>query len=351
MDRLEKSEFFTSALPASQRFQAWQDSISVLFDVSPPGPHAPDDFDATLSSYLIDGQCVISRCETRAQHFERSEVHQARDGLDHYLIQVMLSGSQRVEQGSGEATFTPGSLMVIDLASRHAATAADFSHLSLVVPRALLAPLLRHPDAQASRVLRADEPLVRVAFQHLVTLFDIAEHVPAAQAAKLLPSTVALFAAALNGSQHSVDKGPNSVARSLLLRAKLEIERTLSRQLPVEHFCVHLGVSKATLYRLFEPFGGVRAYIQERRLRRCAQLLTAPEYPERHIYEIAYSLGFKSEAHFSRAFRQRFLLSPSEAREMGMALTSQRPQWEPDWFDERIGDRIYEHWISSTLKS
>ena len=351
MDRIKKSQFSTSALPTGQRFRAWQESISVIFDVSTPANQIPGDFDASLCSYLINDQCMISRCDTTAQRFERREVDLARDGVDHYLIQAMVNGTQRVQHGNSETQFKPGSLMVIDLATHHTACTSDFSVLSLVLPRPVLAPLLDSPDSQASRVLSAEQPLVKLAYKHLSTLFDIAEHLPDTQAARLCSPTIALFAAALNGSTESVEKGPSSVARSLLMRAKVDIERNLHQNLPVEQYCAGLGISKSAMYRLFEPCGGVRAYIQERRLRRCAQMLTSPEHAHRHIYEIAYHLGFKSEAHFSRAFRQRFGQSPSEVRELGLAPTATRTPDEPEWFDEKVGDRNYEQWLANTLKS
>lgn len=75
-----------------------------------------------------------------------------------------------------------------------------------------------------------------------------------------------------------------------------------------------LGISRSALYRLFEPHGGVSAFIQGRRLDRIHALLAAPK-EHRKLSEIAYQHGFASDAHFSTAFRQRFGYSPREARE------------------------------------
>lgn len=352
MDRLETSRFYTSALPAEQRFYAWRDSISVIFKVSLSRTAPSGDFDASLYSYLINGQCMITRCDTTAQRFERSEMDLAQDGLDHYLIQAMISGTQRIQKGGQECLFTPGSLLIIDLGANHKAITSDFSNLSLVVPRPLLAPLLNRPDSQASRILTPEQPLVKLAYKHLLTLFEIAGQLPSAQASRLLQPTLSLFAAAINGSTESDEKSQSNIARSLLMRARAEIERNLHLDLSVDWYCARLGISKSALYRLFEPSGGVRAYIQERRLQRSAQMLVSPEHAHLHIYEIAFSLGFKSEAHFSRAFRQRFSNSPTEVRESGLTtFASPRLHTEPEWFDNKVGDRTYEQWLASTLKS
>ena len=84
-------------------------------------------------------------------------------------------------------------------------------------------------------------------------------------------------------------------------------------------------MSRATLYRLFEPLGGVSSYIQERRLARAYAALIHPAHRHRPIYDIAFDCGFASEAHFSRAFRLFFGLPPSELRAMGTAANHLPP--------------------------
>jgi AraC-like DNA-binding protein len=85
---------------------------------------------------------------------------------------------------------------------------------------------------------------------------------------------------------------------------------TLSPEVLVRLF----RMSPATLYRLFEDEGGVAAYVLGRRLDRCRAILVASTGRERSIGELAFSHGFASEAHFSRAFRRRFSIAPRDAR-------------------------------------
>jgi AraC-like DNA-binding protein len=66
-----------------------------------------------------------------------------------------------------------------------------------------------------------------------------------------------------------------------------------------------LGVSRSTLYRVFEPSGGVAEHIRARRLARAHALLRNSN-GGRRISEIGRACGFASEAHFSRAFRQAY---------------------------------------------
>src|SRR5262245_42527666 len=99
----------------------------------------------------------------------------------------------------------------------------------------------------------------------------------------------------------------------VLERIKGHIAQSLdSPELHPDALCRLFHISHTQLYRLFEPLGGVAAYIQEQRLARAWRELSNPAGSHRRIYDIAFDLGFSSEAHFSRSFRRAFGMSPSE---------------------------------------
>ncbi|MGE5502336.1 MAG: helix-turn-helix domain-containing protein [Ignavibacteriales bacterium] len=99
-----------------------------------------------------------------------------------------------------------------------------------------------------------------------------------------------------------------------LNRATAFIEQNLaSRDLTPEAVASAANVSRSTLYRLFKSRGGVRHYILQRRLSMASERLGDPaEF--RQVGELAFDLGFVSEAHFSRAFRQAFGAPPGAFR-------------------------------------
>ncbi|UTW50226.1 helix-turn-helix domain-containing protein [bacterium SCSIO 12827] len=348
MNAISKSQFSTTRLPADQRFDVWRESISALFDVTPPVRAAMDGFDASLTSFLLNDQIMFSRCETKAQRFERDSLRASKDGLDHFLIQTHLKGGQEVRRGRHHSEAAVGDLLIIDLAERHMAETSDFSHLTLVVPRPLLAPYLRRPDSQQCRVLKGIDPLTAMAVNHLKMLFSMSDGLTEESAALSVEPTLALMASALNGSADDVENAAAAAAASLLHRTKTEIERNLaSPDLSVSTLCSAVGLSRAGLYRLFAPYGGVRAYIQDRRLRRAAADLVSPSQQQKYVYDIAFNWGFASEAHFSRAFKARFGMSPKDARDLGRTGMHMETQMSDT---PQIGDRNYEIWLSQTLK-
>jgi acetamidase/formamidase/AraC-like DNA-binding protein len=76
------------------------------------------------------------------------------------------------------------------------------------------------------------------------------------------------------------------------------------------------GISERYLQKIFEGSGSsFTHYLRERRLQRTSAELSNPADAHISISEIAYRNGFNDSAHFSRAFRHRFGLSPREFRQ------------------------------------
>jgi AraC-like DNA-binding protein len=86
-------------------------------------------------------------------------------------------------------------------------------------------------------------------------------------------------------------------------------------QLCVERLAEALGVSRRSLYSIFQPLGTTPAeFIRSMRLERCKAALTDHAQRARTLTEIATQYGFADSAHFSRAFRSQFGVRPSEWR-------------------------------------
>jgi AraC-like DNA-binding protein len=78
------------------------------------------------------------------------------------------------------------------------------------------------------------------------------------------------------------------------------------------------GISRSTLYRSFEPLGGVSAYITERRLRYAFRRMTDPLREPLRVSQLAFDLGFSHPSAFTRAFKAFFGLSPKDIRALAV---------------------------------
>jgi len=98
----------------------------------------------------------------------------------------------------------------------------------------------------------------------------------------------------------------------LILQVSQYIEANLDNaQLSVEELCKHVYMSHASLYRKIVDLTGETPveFIRSVRLNKAAELL---EKSDKKIAEIGYAVGFTTPNYFTRAFRAKFHLSPSE---------------------------------------
>jgi AraC-like DNA-binding protein len=81
------------------------------------------------------------------------------------------------------------------------------------------------------------------------------------------------------------------------------------------------AMSRATLYRVFEPLGGVSRYIQQRRLNRLRAAMLDP-METAPVSRLARTCGFASESHASRSFQKAYGARPAEFRDMTRSAAS-----------------------------
>jgi len=98
-------------------------------------------------------------------------------------------------------------------------------------------------------------------------------------------------------------------ARNTLIRNYIEDNLSDLNLLPAE-VCNTFNLSRATLYRMFEADGGVRRYIQDRRLYAAIWDLAEGGIHRGRLTEVAEKWGFSSNANFNRAVKTAFHMPP-----------------------------------------
>jgi AraC-like DNA-binding protein len=84
------------------------------------------------------------------------------------------------------------------------------------------------------------------------------------------------------------------------------------------------GISPRYLSFLLKLHGtSFSSMVWDKRLKTARQWLSASKPGEASISEIAYKVGFKSPAHFSRMFKRAFKLSPRSYRSTGAPQAAQ----------------------------
>ena len=120
---------------------------------------------------------------------------------------------------------------------------------------------------------------------------------------------------AAEGSPGAV--GGASAARAAHLHRICQTIETLLRDpdLALERVAVADGISTRALQKLFASANlSFSNYVRVRRLERCRLDLSSPICASLSISEICFRWGFNGSAHFSRAFKERYGVSPREYR-------------------------------------
>ncbi|WP_114861109.1 helix-turn-helix domain-containing protein [Azospirillum brasilense] len=298
--------------PGEEGFWLWRDQMSPVFDITLPKEEVGA-FRGTLQTYHLGG-VLLGRCASVTQTFHRTPQVITRSGIDHYLIQVQRRGGSCGTMGRRDVQVGPGDVCVLDLAQTVHTVDTDMDTLTLCLPREMLAPLVSAPDALHGMVLRGDTPLGALLSGHIQSLYRAADALSAREALILTKGSAAFVAGCLGPTVDALDLVRPQMQASRMAAIKRHIDARLGDpDFGAAQVAEAFGLSRPTLYRLFEPLGGVSAYILRRRLDRCLGELTAAHGGLR-IAEIAHRWGFRSEAAFSRAFRSAFGMTPRDAR-------------------------------------
>ncbi|AEQ51726.1 helix-turn-helix domain-containing protein [Pelagibacterium halotolerans] len=308
------SLFSTDTLDPANRFGAWRDQLSVVFDPHLSDTLAPERFSATVSGYRL-GALSHMRCRATSQHFVRDRRKIDADGLDNYMIQIFRRGECVASSPKGEVVMKAGEICIFDNAQPLDSCNSDFDLLSLFVPREMLAPLISYPDSRHLSHIAADSPLAALLHNHLAMLHQTADELTWEDAQLLVGPTLSLLAATLNGAPDAAEGSERAIQLALTTTIKRFVDENLaSPELSAETLMEAFGVSRARLYRLFGAYDGVATYIRDRRLGMAMTILRNPAQQSRKIIDIAYATGFGSESSFIRAFRRRYGHTPADCR-------------------------------------
>ncbi|WP_254865956.1 helix-turn-helix domain-containing protein [Pseudomonas fluorescens] len=310
--------FTTQPYPPRQRFEVWREEVNALFDITISEPESSA-FSYRLSTGYLGS--LLMGCgtwdgagEPVQYKVKRSTQMIRRDGLDHYYLCLGLSHS--INGSAGRTALAAGNsqVYILDLARELDCLITAGDTVILTIPRDLLAPALAHKDVHGQVLQGGLSELLADylrALKHRLPTLAPAE-IPHAQQA-----TLAMVSAALAPTLANLQNAGQEIDHTLFNRARHIIEQHLRNpELSPVFLCKHLGISRAQLYRLFSHESGVAAYIQQRRLNR-ARLIIQNDNGTRHrVSGLAFQLGFKSDAHFSRSFKQAFGYSPRDARDL-----------------------------------
>jgi AraC-like DNA-binding protein len=314
--------FRADDVPAASRVDYWHDVVGEAvgsLDLRIRGGLDGRDRLAVedLGPVVVGDLSASSPAEVR-----RTERHVRRDDTDLCKVQVLHAGRGVVEQDGRQAALGTGDLVFVDLARPVRWTMSAMRTVTVVFPRSLL-PLSRTAtDALTGVRVPGDQGTAALASSLARQLPRQARDTGHDGGARLGTAVLDLLAAAL-ASRVAPDAGdpgrdlPAATARRARLTEVLaDIEANLGDPglTPTTLAAAH-HMSLRALHALFEQHEAtVCGWVRHRRLERSRRDLADPAQSDLPVSAIAARWGLVNPAHFSRAFRAEYGLSPVEYR-------------------------------------
>lgn len=314
--------FHTGGLSVDDGFEAWRQSIVGLYDVRPDAQGGVGAFHMDTTSWHL-GQVIAGSAIYGASEQHRDLRRIRADQVDHYRLRLVTSGTLHLDADGRRVVLGAGRMVLTDMARPERTAIGSGTNVSVFVPREVLDEALPRPVDLHGHV--PEGALADLLASHLRSLATVLPGLSSAEADLLGPPTVALVAACVTPSAPAPAAGGALREATVLRQACRFIEMNLTDPgLSPARVAAALAVSRPTLYRLFEPLGGVAAYVRERRLERIRESLDVPGAPV-HLGRLAERYGFATQAHFSAAFRRQFGCSPSQLVRQGGPGARTRP--------------------------
>ena len=278
----------------------------------PPGAAARFCFHSVTYQFP---RAAIASVESVAQTLNRGPAEIARGGGDQILIWLQVSGESDVNYAGREGRIRPGDVVILDYTREIFVRAPDFASIYVMIERKMVPPAFLAPSAHGT-IFAADSGPGRILYRGIESLFQIMDTLTLAEASAALDALITMTAGMLEGDlARRAAHDPSG--DQLLDKALAFIDRNLARSdLTPPLLEKSLPLSRSSLYRLFEPLGGVRNAILQRRLERAMRVLLTGTSAKPPLHAIARNHGFSSEEQYSRAFRARFGTTPSQFYDM-----------------------------------
>lgn len=310
--------YSTEDLPPDGRYDAWLKRdwprAERVYRTVPTEP-----FNVLMESAPL-GQTLFARTEITAMTWERRLPDIRGSDFHPIIVNMMVRGTAQGDM-DGRPFFEPeGAYHFHDLArpSLHGSTAS--LTYSLIVPRDLATTWFSPIDRLHGLVVAGE---AAAAVMELARNFwRILPHLTPRAAARFERSFLELLAV---GVEAAVPEAPVHTTSEAGLRgaAVAAIDQNMGlAQASAGELCRVLNVTSDRLAAAFRSDGGVQAYVLARRLDEACGALTGLKLKE-PIGNIAHRLGFSDAAHLSRAFRQRFGMSPRAYRQLNGRRTSE----------------------------
>ncbi|MEM8985344.1 MAG: AraC family transcriptional regulator [Pseudomonadota bacterium] len=311
-DAVPNVRFSTDTVNPRFRREVWIESLKPLYDVSPLEKNNSN-FNAASQVWEAGG-LLFGAITHDAQIMDRRQCKHNRSMQNDYLLMLIYRDGSAKSIHDGKPTeHRPNDVHLLDFSCDHRSVTLK-SRVEWV-----LAPYEKvgfDPDKHASNTIFAANTTTGWVLSELSAMIfqklPLSTRKDAETMAKMMANAIQSL---ISGTADDISKRQAARARSAAMR-HFVVENIHDLSLDVTTLCQKFEVSRATVFRDFEP-GGLQNFMMRHRLDRALDDIASGPSIRGRIALIAEKWGFSSPAHFSRTFRENYGFSPSDAVGVG----------------------------------
>jgi AraC-like DNA-binding protein len=313
---LEARTVSTGNLPAKRRVEFWNEVVGKTLIAQVADPVEPKGFSGHLRCLDL-GNLRCAEIRAAPSRITRSSSHVAKATERVWLLRLQLSGSLIANYEGQDICLHPGDFMLYDTSRPYRMLFHEpTSILALRIRQQALLRYIACPDAIACRGMSGSTGAGAIASHYLRGFMERCLEVRSGDVVARLADVALQLVASAYADVPAARADQSSLVTAHLVRIHRYIEGNLSdARLTPSAIAAALRITPAYLHRVFSvEHESVARYIMRRRLEECARALRDPMQNTRSITEIAFDYGFNSLAHFCRAFRAHYKMTPREVR-------------------------------------
>ena len=295
----EWTTFDSRVAPVAQRTARWAKMTSEF--LVPLNIETFDNPIAGIISGRRSGRVGYCRLSATAHLGKRSQEFASGLGSGHHKIAIALHGRVSVSQYGRKVTLRPGEMTIYSTSDEYSVgSIAPFGVFIALIPDGVL-------NLGTNRL--AEISCAAIPGELSVWARDLL--VSSARGTGTLAPALAAVETVLRTAPAWKRATLHSDAHVLELAVDLIEKRIADRRLSPDFLAAVLGVSRRSLYQIFDlEVGPIAGFIRSKRMERARTLLALPDRVDVPISEIALECGFPDQGHFSRLFAKAYHQSP-----------------------------------------
>jgi len=297
-------------------FEDWAQTIKETFGGLEMSVPDPTKFEGSLNVYNMDEFDLVMVKSTPANIWHQGSIGNYSE-TERFLVKMQISGQSHIKYGSTAVKLVPGDFLICDNSRSYSLSFKEETEiLSIPIPRHVLARFHARPSELAFKLADRELAINNVLSDYLKSLWASRYKNSAKIHAKRLITHYFDMLVMGFSDVDGVSSHISSTQHGHLERCKEYIEKNLLEEdLSPSLIADELSISERYLFSIFSNAGlTVSGYIVSNRLDKAAQILRSRRFEKLTVAEVAFDTGFKSAAHFSRAFKSRFNETPTQYR-------------------------------------